>query len=69
MSETNNGDLWVITYYGTGMTPKRKTFVSEEEAIETWDKWVLEAYKGATSLKKESIIRTRYTYKGKDILG
>lgn len=65
----SNKELWVITYYGTGMSPQRKTFDNEEEALATWANWVNDPYKGASSLRKETTIHTRYTYKGETIIG
>ena len=50
---------WVITYYGTGMSPQYEYFTSEEEALKVWDDWKDDPYKSVSTLKKETIVRTK----------
>lgn len=52
-------ESWVITYYGTGMTPQYKRFDNEEDALLEWDRMYRDPWQGVRSLKHEITIRTR----------
>ena len=44
------GTYWVITYFGTGMSPLTAHFEDEALARETWEAWKADPYKGASSI-------------------
>jgi hypothetical protein len=49
-------EYWEIVYYGTGMSPQRKHFTNEAEALETWAQMKDDPYAGASILAKITTI-------------
>jgi len=47
---------WEITYYGTGMSPQVASFDNEAEALATWEDWKSDPYKGASSIKRVTVL-------------
>jgi len=47
---------WEITYYGTGMSPQVASFDNEAEALATWEDWKADPYKGASSIKRVTLL-------------
>jgi len=47
---------WEITYFGTGMGRQTVQFDNEAEAMAKWEDWKADPYKGATSIKRVTVL-------------
>lgn len=47
---------WEITYFGTGMSRQTATFDNEDEALAAWAEWKADPYKGASSIKRVTVL-------------
>lgn len=50
---------WEVVYYGTGMSPQVATFDNEAEALATWEDWKSDPYKGASTIKRVTVLDKR----------
>lgn len=51
IKRTPSEPQYVITYYGTGMTPKHKYLTNKDEAIAEFENMAADPYAGASSLE------------------